>query len=283
MTSASTMSSWDAVGALAPASLADARRQLHHAAQIANAAAMSLLPSQPDDSHTNFEWLAAPRALASNVVPASPAFRVGLRVADCTLLWLSADGAVRAQMPLDGATMAGGFAWVVERTRDAGADDARLTLRKHYEIPSHAVAHGARFALGDGGAFRELDRYWSDADAMLRDVAARERGASPVRCWPHHFDVATLIATGASSSMNVGMEPGDDSYAEPYFYVSPYPYPSSDALSPLPVGHWHTEGWTGAVLPSSELVREPDPIAQRALVARFIDAAIAACRAGASR
>jgi hypothetical protein len=275
--------SWEGLGAIAPASLVDARLQLHHAAQIANAAAMSLLPPKADDSHTNFEWLAAPRALASAAVPGAEPFRVGLRVADCTLLWLSSGGDVRAQMPLGGATMAEGFAWIVERARDAGAESDRLTMRKHYEIPPHAVGRGARFALGDGGAFRELDRYWSDADSILRDVAEREPGASVVRCWPHHFDIATLIATDGDASMNVGMEPGDDSYAEPYFYVSAYPAPPAAALGALPVGHWHTTGWTGAVLPSSELVREPDGAGQRALVMRFIDAAVAGSRAAVSR
>jgi hypothetical protein len=47
-------------------------------------------------------------------------------------------------------------------------------------------------------------------------------------------------------------------------------------LPPLAgVGHWHTEGWVGAVLPASDYVVAAD---QRAQVGAFIDSAVAACR-----
>ena len=68
----------------------------------------------------------------------------------------------------------------------------------------------------------------------------------------------------------------DDSYAEPYWYVGPYPYPPVIDLPPLAGGgHWHTEGWVGAVLPASDYIGATD---QRPEVSAFTDSAVAACR-----
>src|SRR4051794_14212309 len=56
MPTAPTSSSvtWRPLGAVPPTALVDARVQLHHAAQVTNAAAISLLPPAADDSHTSF-------------------------------------------------------------------------------------------------------------------------------------------------------------------------------------------------------------------------------------
>ncbi|HEY9597335.1 MAG TPA: hypothetical protein V6D33_06655, partial [Cyanophyceae cyanobacterium] len=41
---------------------------------------------------------------------------------------------------------------------------------------------------------------------------------------------------------------------EPYWYVSPYPYPETDNLPRLEGnGFWHTQYWVGAVLTASKL------------------------------
>ena len=50
------------------------------------------------------------------------------------------------------------------------------------------------------------------------------------------------------------MSPGDASYAEPYFYVTVWPYPEKETLTALPVGKWHTDGFIGAILTISDLL-----------------------------
>ncbi len=269
---------WEPLGAIAPRSLADARLQLHHAAQIANSVGISLLPPAPDDSHTNFEWLPDPRALASMVVPAARPFRAALRLSDITLMVVDEENKPQAQLPLDGLTMSAGFDWLVARVAERGADAARMTMGKHYEIPAHATAGGAPFSLGDGAAYREIERYYSNAVLLLDDVVERTNGASTVRCWPHHFDIATLISIEPGKTIGIGLSPGDAAYAEPYSYITPFPYPPRETLPELASGHWHTSEWIGAVLPATDLVRETDGEAQRTLATGFISAALAACR-----
>ena len=75
------------------------------------------------------------------------------------------------------------------------------------------------------------------------------------------------------------MSPGDGSYAEPYWYVTPWPPPpekrAHEQLPPLDgKGVWHTEGWTGAVLPSSAVVDTRDAQEQAGQVLAFTQSAV---------
>lgn len=288
-TSAVLDSRWIRLGTVPSGTLSDARRQLHHATQIAVSATISYLPARSDDSHTALAWDASARALVTEPIPADRPFRIGVRIEDLTLLALDKQAGGPSHAParapdtfaLPGRIIEDGHAWVGQVVASHGLDPARLTARKHYSIPEHAVAGGAPFALGTGDEFRELERYWSNAARILAEVSRVTPGASPVQTWPHHFDIATLITlpsrgSGRAPTIGVGQSPGDDSYDEPYWYVGPYPYPEARDLPPLESdGHWHTSGWFGAALPASAYVAASD---QRARVLAFIDSGVAACR-----
>jgi hypothetical protein len=267
---------WVRVGDLAPAELSDARLQCHHAVQIAVSAAISYLPSRSDDSHTALTWDARRRALSTELITAPRPFRIGMRPEDLALLAIGPDGRATSTFDLPGRTITDGHAWLGAIAAEAGIGTSP-TSRKHYEIPDHAVARGAPFSTGSRVAFHELSRYWANAAVVLEDVSRTNPGASNVRTWPHHFDIATLITLAdPSRTIGVGQSPGDDSYDEPYWYVGPRPYPQTADLPALAGGgHWHMDGWVGAALPASAFVAHPD---QRGQVTAFIDSAVAACR-----
>ncbi|HSA54303.1 MAG TPA: hypothetical protein VLE53_01310 [Gemmatimonadaceae bacterium] len=272
---------WERLSTLPSAVLGEARLQLHHAAQIIVSAPISYLPPQPDDGHTNLEWLPALGVLATRPLPSPDDLRFALRVSELALCAV-AGGAQRACLPLEGRTLAEGVAWVAAALQRAGFDDARLTTRKHYEIPGHAVATGAPFGAS-AHALDELAHAYHDAWLLTTALAAREPGASPPRCWPHHFDLATLITLpaapdGVTPTIGVGLSPGDEWYADPYLYVGPYPHPAVTALPALPRGHWHTAGWVGAVRELSAVAAVGDGPAQADDASRFVSEAVAACR-----
>jgi hypothetical protein len=100
--------------------LSDARLEVHHAAQLATAFGISYLRPQPDDSHTNLEWLDEQGALASNSVGD---VRIELRVAG---LGVAVGG---RELGLRGRTISEAAAWIRERLSEAGLD---------------ATAHGTR-------------------------------------------------------------------------------------------------------------------------------------------
>ena len=278
MSTSVVTSSWMRVGHVAPGALADARLQLHHAAQIAVSAAISYIAARPDDSHTALTWVAPLGALATEPITAARQFRIALRLEDLTLHVLGENEVPTRSFALPGHTVAEGQGWLGEVLAQAALDPARLTARKHYTIPPHPVASGATFSLGTSGELQELARYWSNAAGALAGLARAAAGAGPVRTWPHHFDIATLIGLpGAGGrTIGVGQSPGDDSYGEPYWYVGPNPSPPVTALPAIAgSGHWHVERWVGAVLVASDYVGAPDQPSQ---VAAFLASAVAACR-----
>jgi hypothetical protein len=278
MSTSAVTSGWMRVGKVPPGALSDSKLQLHHAAQIAVSAAISYIAARPDDSHTALTWVAPLGCLATEPITATRQLRVALRVEDLTLHMLDQNESAKGSFALSGRTVAEGQRWLVEVLAQAAMDPARFTARKHYTIPAHPVATGETFSVDRRAQFEELARYWSNAAGLLDELARATEGAGAVRTWPHHFDIATLIslAGGSGKTVGVGQSPGDESYGEPYWYVGPYPYPSVTALPAIAgSGHWHTQGWVGAVLPASDYVDAPD---QRSQVSAFTHSAVAACR-----
>ena len=271
--------SWSRLGGVSPSALADARLQLHHAVQIAVSAAISYVPARSDDSHTALTWIESTGSLATEPFVATRAFRVGMRVADLTLHLIDeAGGTASTSFAICGRTIADANAWLRDVIAGVGFDAGRFRSSKHYTIPDHEVVHGVAFSVGIGRELTELSRYWSNAARLLGQVAGDTPNASAVRTWPHHFDIATLIELPGAPrrTIGVGHSPGDDSYAEPYWYVGPNPYPPTHDLPALSGGgHWHTTGWTGAALPASAYVESRD---QRGQVSSFVASAVAACR-----
>jgi len=250
--------------------LVDARLQLHHAAQLASAFAISYVTPEADDSHTSLEWLGASCALAST---SSLDVRIALSVPSLTLELTG--GSLR----LGGRTIAEAAGWVRDRLSRAGLDAARYTLERHYEIPTHPVAAGAPFEASEEH-LEQLSRWLANGALLLEGLRAEDARASDVRCWPHHFDIATLISVRPGHTVGIGLAPGDDYYAEPYFYVNAYPRPSPADVDGVPLGGagtWHIDEWVGAVLPGSRLTR--DRSGQESQAAEFIDSAVRAATA----
>jgi hypothetical protein len=60
--------------------------------------------------------------------------------------------------------------------------------------------------------------------------------------------------------MNFGFVTGDSSIPDAYFYVTAYPAPDNWMELALPENaYWHTEGWTGAILPYIAILEAEHP------------------------
>jgi hypothetical protein len=269
---------WRQVDPRAATELIDARLQLHHAAQLAAAIGISYLPRQADDSHTNLEWIHTVDALASRPAKGSSAtIRLAVRPNLFSLLLLDDANEPLATFRLNGRTLSGATRWVRARLAEHGLDPAAYTLDKHYTIPHHAVAEATPFNSTNVSRFEELASWFANASLALEKLAASMPHASEVRCWPHHFDIATLIELAPGKTIGVGMEPGDQYYREPYFYVNASPRPAADLPRPRLGGEgiWHTREWLGAVLPASRVVASAN--GQQSQVDEFTGSAVHAC------
>lgn len=268
---------WRRLGSVDAKGLSAARLELHHAAQVVSAIGITHLPHQPDDSHTNLEWIPALEAFGGNLVEGKRSFRGALRPGDFTLMLLDEAGHRERELPLSGKTLDEGYVWMAEAIASETGRPMQPLERPAYELPGHAVAGGSRFSMPMEN-FQEIGRWYGNAASLLISLMAEFSEASPVRCWPHHFDIAILLTLGGGKTVGLGLSPGDASYDEPYWYVTPYPYPKNPELPPLPEkGRWHTEGFFAAVLTASDLLAG-DPATQRERSERFLRAAEAACR-----
>ncbi|HEX3125959.1 MAG TPA: hypothetical protein VH394_01390 [Thermoanaerobaculia bacterium] len=271
------MTSWDTLGRVGAERLADARLQLHWATQAASAVGKQLVDHRPDYGEQSFQWDPANRLLVQGQTAAG--FRSALRSSPPALLLLGAS----KELPLDGRTVEEAYAWLESEIPPLLGRPLERPLDQPGEMPSHAVGSGSPISAHDREAFEELAAWLDAAHQLLSGVAARHSGASAVRLWPHHFDIATLISLDpegepeTARSIGAGLALGDSFKGEPYIYITPWPYPSKDRTLPPPDGGtWNTEGWTGAYLEASRLL--DGPAGERAARARrFVDSAVAAC------
>jgi hypothetical protein len=261
--------------------LSVARLQAHHAAQWLARAARAYVPPQPDDGHTNLGWNDTLGGLTTHRLKDGE--RLSLKIADLTLVLHGDERTASIQsFSLDGRTDAQARQWLGEQLRARSLDKHALDAPSPYEIPAHAVTKGAAYGVADlADALVELAAWFANAEFLLvriqRQMIGRNLAASDVRCWPHHFDLATLASfparnAAATGYVGAGLSPGDNYYDEPYFYVSVYPKPDSAALPRLPkLGHWHTHEFMAAVAPAHRIVAANN---QKAAAEEFLKAAV---------
>lgn len=121
-----------------------------------------------------------------------------------------------------------------------------------YDFPYHPIALGGMFSDDQTQEREILAKYYSISSQSLQNISMTNANSSPVHIWPHHFDMAVLLSFPLDKSIGVGFSPGDKSYNQPYWYVSPWPYPTFTPPH-LEIGFWHTHEWTGAVLTAEDM------------------------------
>jgi len=255
--------------------LTQARLAAHYAVQWLARTARAYIEPKVDDSHTNLGWDRALGGLATH--PLADGSRLALRIDDLTLLLLSPDA---GELSLKDRNDSAIRAWLGPRFRAKGLNPFALDKPLPYDMPASVIATGGRYLLDDlRSALGELSRWYDNASRALgegrRELVARGLRAPPVRCWPHHFDLDTLVYFSARSSdnartMGIGFSPGDEYYDEPYFYVSIYPAPIVTTLPALQVGHWHSRDFTAAIITAGRILGESD---QGAAVEKFLRSA----------
>ncbi len=275
---------WKTLGAVRPEVLLGARYHAHWAAQVLAAVGETHAPHAPDTSHTAMEFSLGQGSLVGVPLETpSGLLRSELSLAGLRLGLRGSDGRVLAEQSLAGLTLKESLDWMIDalESHSEGALDGTLT-RPSYALSPHPLGEGGRFDAAPAEV-EELSRWFANANIVLERVAQGEE-ATPILCWPHHFDVARLLVVERSDAgemtktIGVGLSPGDDAIAEPYLYVNHWAAQPGDApvLPELPLGSWQTEGFVGAVLVGSELVSRAGD--QEDAADRFLGAAIAASR-----
>lgn len=244
---------------VAPADIAGARAIAHRAAQHLTKAARANLEAQPDDSHSNLGWDAKQKTFLSQPIEGK---YIGLSIAPLSIFILKG-GERRDSLSLNNVSDAEVEQWLDRKLTGLGLS-AGSVVSLPYELPADVAGIDSFGETNDDAGLAALSAWFDTASVALDGFASNNAnitpGPSPVRCWPHHFDIATYVSmeTGdpeTARGVGVGMSPGDEGYDEPYFYINPWPHLDKDALpAAIAPGHWHVEGYVGSIATATELL-----------------------------
>ena len=267
---------WQKLTNISLTKLAETRKQIHQAVQLAALTGRAFLPKVEDDHFASLLWLQDKNLLVSQEWGKNK-IKTAINFKDFMILFLDAEDNIVGSFPLNSKTFNEAFDWLKEQVDLLGEDAGKLSLELPYEIPVYPTASGTLFQFANKELFNELSKYFANANLVLKHIKEENEQASSIGCWPHHFDIATLIVLNDSKenykSIGVGLSPGDDNYSEPYFYITPWPYPNTDkiTLPELPSGgFWHTKGWVGAILTASELIKSDNANEQETKTLLFL-------------
>ncbi len=253
------------------AQLGPTRRQLHSAIQFPAIFARAYLPTIDEDLEAALLWNSKQRSWVSQPVRSQGrAHQIALDPALFALIHLQDEGALFSPWPLDGKTIQETFSWLQDQAMLAELPVDKLSLSWPFELPDPVQVFEKIYP----DALLEWNKFFDNAYQVLLPLAENIQGASPVRTWPHHFDMAVLIThdQAATHFTSVGLSPGDHHYDQPYFYTAPWPAPHPMSLPALRHGMWHTKGFTAAVLPATQVWAQSD---QEILVKSFVTDTVA--------
>jgi hypothetical protein len=284
-----TTPSWRPLGVVEAKRLGEARLQAHYAVQWLARLARAAVPARPDDSHTSLGW--DDRLDGFLTHPLRDGTQLGLRLRDLTLTLVGGEAErLQRSFSLIGRSDAEARAWMELAFSPIGLDAQALDAPSPYAMPPHPIAQGRAYGGGDiSAALQELAVWFANGQTAIeklrRAVLDHGHDSPEPRCWPHHFDLATLTSfplprDAATAFIGAGLSPGDRYYDEPYFYLSVYPAPDRSALPPLPpLGQWHVEDFTGAVATAKAIrVSARSEADTDAFLATALEAALALCR-----
>jgi hypothetical protein len=245
--------------------LSEARQQLHHAIFTLQALSAAYAPFQEDWAHISFHWNQEKGAFFSAKIPGKTDSAVfGLTLENPTVVQLDAsEKEIRRSLSLEGVDLSGLQEWLREGASGLGLETQTLDFTLSKEMMPHDLSQGEAFRWkGLSEALSELKRAYFNGFLFLEAIHRENAQTMPVRCWPHHFDLAVLFEFEfpgdkvPKRTLGIGISPGDSFYETPYYYVTPWPFPLDLTLPPLPSGgKWRLEEWQGAVLTHEALVR----------------------------
>ncbi|MHB8636551.1 MAG: hypothetical protein ACYC96_08770 [Fimbriimonadaceae bacterium] len=240
------------LGSVAPTELVKARVALHHAVQLIASAGHNLAKPEPDDSHRSLQWM--PGELAFRGVELEGGFYVRVRAIEFVAELVRPNGEVLAGIELEDSPLIESLLILQAQMPVPEARRSFVFVQYDATLPDPVFISRA-LSLESLERRTELALHYAHAFEALKGVCDDEPNSTPIRAWPHHFDIATILpGPGKGSTIGVGLSPGDESYAEPYWYVTPSPLAPVATEKSLPKPwQWHTEGWTGMVLPMSRL------------------------------
>lgn len=275
------MNHWPALNLESVKNLNETTNQVHYAAQFLAAAGKAFVENQADDSHTNMAWHQETETFMGHPFAQNPDLHLALKVEGLQLEIHNAQHKVLDQFSLIGRSLAEGESWLKEALKKQNIESESFTLKLHYDIPDHPLAHGARFEALTHEDYQTFSKVRTISDIVLPQHLKQFENASSLRTWPHHFDHGTFIPLKVDEqgnllqSIGLGLAIHEAIIPEYYFYITHWSKEGGIDYSNLPDlpsgGEWYQGAWTGAILKVSQFAN-----ADEAAINLFIKEAIQA-------
>ncbi len=265
---------WREVSNIDPLALQSVRVQLHHAVQLPGMFGRSYSPADEGDAFGNLGWVEGTDALVSHAVWSGD-WNLGFSFKDFSLILMQSNRMVDS-FKLQGNSVEAAISWINDQAKKRDRNELLLPLP--YEVPSFGLSH--QFVSLDFELVQHVANLYHNTQEVLSSLSQSYHPVEPIRCWPHHFDLATRLILQAhdnpeeETSIGFGFSPGDEGINQPYFYVNCWPYPqlNSDALPDLgPYGQWNLQGWIGTTLLHHEFAAKSD---QQSIVLEYFTRSI---------
>jgi len=257
--------------------LTAARAQLHQAVQLLAAIGISYIDPLPDDSHTALDWSTELKSFSSKAFGPEGQIKVTLDPASLTVSIYHGQELNNA-FTLDGINLAQASAILVHQLGLQGLKADKFTLDRHYNLPDYPDHLIEAFDTADLEAFQGLSLGYQLAEQAFASIIVHDSRVGSILTWPHHFDMAILTPLAHDdnqqliASMGSGFSPGDKSIPAPYFYVTLWPAPPTNApvTHPVKQGEWYAENWLGVILKYEDLAKNESLDAQLETVNAFL-------------
>lgn len=224
--------------------------QIHLASQYLAAATISFLEKKSDDSHTNLGWDPVNNRLTTHLFGNN---QIGINLSTVNLEWLI-EGRLEQSIDLQESTHREILNWFKEAVKQYGIEKD-FAYAFHYDLPYEAITEEDKFSFNLQETMRYAE-HLSKAQRSFNTFLVENNLSSPIRVWPHHFDLGFYTALDDTGDlfMSGGLAIADTMLDELYFYSAGWLKGVAinvRAYSGLKKGEWRND-WDGAVLRSAE-------------------------------
>ncbi len=222
--------------------------ELHKAAQYLAAAGISFIDKKTDDSHTNVGWNVSESRMETHVF--GDGLKLGLNLKNQRLELLKND-VVISFLDLGNFNHKEIIQWITEQAVQNNVSKPYV-YSFHYDLPYGEITDDYTFSFKEED-LKIVSSELSKAQDVFEQFLKLENLESPIRVWPHHFDLGIYAALNAENSfMGAGLAIPDSLVDDLYFYASGYKNGvaiKTKSFGKMQEGEWRSD-WNGATLAS---------------------------------
>ena len=214
---------WRSMDAINPTKLANARHQVHSAAQWLARMAGSYRSPEPDDRNLALLWKSERNAIATQEL--SGQLGMELRLSELILQFTENGAPVRHEFDTEGHTPAHVEAWILVELLHRNVDRDKFSKFLPYDVTALMTGDAVEFTPE---TYREeldaLASWYGTAAAVIREACSGTALGEP-RIWPHDLLLEMLVPlidvdAAVERAVRVGFSPGIGPSSEPGFYVA---------------------------------------------------------------